>query len=196
MRNKNKQSYRFFWLAIVLSLFALRASAQSGGKVSPPPPKPPNTVSADKSLPSDDDNAPPLTTYEEEMKAKRLIKIAEKEHQENINRAREISQLGKELEESFKKNNTLDRDDTKRLERIEKLTKKVRGEAGGGDSETQVKDRPSDIPSTMTRIAAVTDSLLKNVQNTPRQVVSASVIDDANVLLELIRIMKGFAPVR
>src|ERR1700730_14460031 len=163
--------------------------AQTGSKT-PPPPRPDNPMSADKNGADDD---PPLTTYEEEMRAKRLIKIAEKEHQDNINRAREISQLGKQLQETLKTRNALDREDSKKLERIEKLTRKIRGEAGGGDDEVKLENRPIDLPSTLTRVAEITECLSKNVQNTPRQVISAAVIDNANVLLELIKIMRTFS---
>ena len=172
----------------MLLLSSSAVAAQTGSK--PPPPSHPAN-SADKSSTDDDD--PPLTTYEEEIRAKRLIKIAEKEHQDNINRAREISELGKQLQETLKARNALDREDSKKLERIEKLTRKIRGEAGGGDDEVKLENRPIDLTSTLTRVAEVTESLSKNVQNTPRQVVSAAVIDNANVLLELIRIMRTFS---
>lgn len=155
---------------------------------SPPPTVPADSMSADKSSISDD--KAPLTTFEEEMRAKRLIKLAEKEHQENLNRAHEISQLGKELQENLKKKPTLDRDDAKKLERLEKLTRKVRGEAGGGDNEVKIVDKPSDVASAGSKIAEAAESLSKDVQSTPRQVVSAGVIDHANVLLELIRILR------
>ena len=181
---------KIVWLINCTLLFSFSVFAQTSSKPPPPPPRPSDSMSADRSSPSDD--GPPLTTYEEEIRAKRLIKIAEKEHQENINRAREISQLGKELKESLKKRTTLDRDDNKRLDRIEKLTKKVRGEAGGEADEIKIDGRPTDAESTLTRLVEVTECLSKNVESTPRQVVSAAVIDNANVLLELVRIMRGF----
>ncbi|HEX6729876.1 MAG TPA: hypothetical protein VF074_07685 [Pyrinomonadaceae bacterium] len=148
-------------------------------------------MSADKSAPQED--GPPLTTFEEEMRAKRAIKLAEKEHQQNLERAREISQLAKELQ-GLKAKSALDRENLKRVDRLEKLTKKIRGEAGGEADEVQIVNRPADIGAAVTQIAEITESLSKCVQNTPRQVVSASVIDSANVLLELIRILRTFAP--
>src|SRR5262245_916133 len=92
-------------------------------------PKPQEMSTADKSSSSSDDRAP-LTTFEEEIKAKRLIKMAEKEHQENVNRARELSQIGQDLKTNLTSRASLDRDDAKRVDRLEKLTKKIRGEAG------------------------------------------------------------------
>jgi len=58
--------------------------------------------------------------------------------------------------------------------------------------EIKIDGRPTDAESTLTRLVEVTECLSKNVESTPRQVVSAAVIDNANVLLELVRIMRGF----
>ena len=143
--------------------------------------------------PMRDPDEPPLTTLEEELAAKRAIKLAEKEHQENLNRAREIGEIGKELCESFKSKSNVDREWLKKLDRLEKLTKKVRGDAGGEDEEVNIPNRPSDLASAVTQVAEVSESFSKDVKNTPRQVVSASVIGSANVLLELIKILRVFA---
>jgi hypothetical protein len=139
------------------------------------------------------DDEIPLTTLEEELNAKRAIKLAEKEHQENLSRAREIGEIGKVLHKSLKDISSIDRECLKKVDRLEKLTKKVRGEAGGGDEEVNIANRPTDISSATTQIAEVSDSLSKDVQDTQRLVVSASVIGSANVLLELIKLLRGFA---
>jgi hypothetical protein len=133
----------------------------------------------------------PLTTFEEEIRAKRELRIAEKEHEENLKRAREIGDIGKQLKD-FKDGSTLDRDCVKKIERLEKLTKKVRNEAGGDDEEITISPRPTDLPSAIKQISEASETLSKDVQNTPRRVVSASVISNANVLLELIRLARDF----
>ena len=145
----------------------------------------------DGTMRSPNDNRP-LTTIEEEFRAKRAIKLAEKEHEDNLKRAREIAQLGKELHETLKDKSIVDRDSLKKVERLEKLTKKVRSEAGGDDEDVTIDNRPSDLCGTVTQIAEASESLSKNVHDTPRQVVSASVIGKANVLLELIKMVRGF----
>lgn len=53
-------------------------------------------------------------------------------------------------------------------------------------------DVPADIPTAVNQIADTADQLSKDVQKTPRQVVSAAVIDRANVLLQLVKILRGF----
>ena len=179
---------RSIFIALPFLFSSSVASAQKGPMPrSTPPPVRPNDV-----IRKPDDERP-LTTFEEEMRAKRAIKLAEKEHEENLERARELAQLGKELHEGLKNKASVDRTSLKKLERLEKLTKKIRGEAGGDDEEVSIIDRPSDMASALAQIAEASETLSKNVQNTPRQVVSASVISDANVLLELIRLLRLLA---
>ena len=135
-----------------------------------------------------------MGSFEEEIRAKRAIKLAEKDHEENLARAKEISQLAKALQEALKNKTALDRDSSKKLERLEKLTKKIRNEAGGEDEEVKIVDRPANIIAAVNQIAESAEQLSKTVQDTPRQVVSASVIGNANVLLELIKLLRAFDP--
>jgi HPt (histidine-containing phosphotransfer) domain-containing protein len=135
-----------------------------------------------------------MGSFEEEIRAKRAIKLAEKDHEENLARAKEISQLAKALQDTLKNKTALDRDSSKKLERLEKLTKKIRNEAGGEDEEVKIVDRPANIIAAVNQIAESAEQLSKTVQDTPRQVVSASVIGNANVLLELIKLLRAFDP--
>ena len=180
-------------MKVVLIVFILFCSSLAAAQIPPssrPSPTPPSGP-IDGTLRNQDSS--PLTTFEEELRAKRAIKIAEKDHEENLQRAKEIAQLGKELNDSLKDKAVLDSASLKKVERLEKLTKKVRGEAGGEDEEVEIPDRPSDLSATIKQIADASESLSKKVQDTPRQVVSASVIGKANVLLELIKMVRNFA---
>ena len=137
-------------------------------------------------------NESPLTSFEEEIRAKRAIKMAEKDHQENVDRAKELADIAKDLQTCLKDKSKIDRDSVKKIERLEKLTKKIRNEAGGEDEEVDIVDRPADITGAVNQIAKSAEALSKTVQDTPRQVVSASVIGNANVLLELIKLLRAF----
>ena len=164
---------------------AVAQIAPSSRPISPPPPRP-----VQGSMRGSDDR--PLTTFEEEMRATRAIKMAEKDHQDNLKRAREIAQIGKDLHQALKDKSVIDRDSLKKVERLEKLTKKIRSEAGGDDEDVTIDNKPIDLCGAVTQIAEASESLSKNVQDTPRQVVSASVIGKANVLLELLKVVRGF----
>src|SRR4030095_1422621 len=127
----NAQPVRFalFSLAQLLCLACFVSLQTTTSKPLPPPPRTNDPITASQS--SSDDRAP-LTSFEEEMRAKRAIKLAEKEHQQNLKRAKEISELAKELENASKKTPlVLDREALKKIDRLEKLAKKIRGEAGG-----------------------------------------------------------------
>ena len=178
-------------ILIVLCVSGVLSQVKTAAAQQPAPTPAPRPV--DGTFKNADDSTSPLTTFEEEIRAKREIKIAEKEHQDNLNRAKEIGEIAKQLNESFKNNSTtVDRDCFKKIERLEKLTKKVRSEAGGDDKEITISPRPTDLPSAVKRIAEASETLSKDVQNTPRRVVSASVIGNANVLLELVKLLRGF----
>jgi hypothetical protein len=172
----------------LLMLSASVAGAQTNSQTTVPRGTPPSQQS-----PSPDTREePPLTSFEEEIRAKRAIKMAEKDHQDNVDRAKEVADIAKDLQTTLKDKTTIDREAAKKIERLEKLTKKIRGEAGGEDEEIKITDRPSDINGAIKQIAESAESLSKSVQNTPRQVVSASVIGNANVLLELIKLLRAF----
>ena len=175
-------------ISILIVLSAGVAFSQTTAPQRPSPTPPPRPVDGPFRNPNDT----PLTTFEEEIRAKREIKMAEKDHRENLDRAREIGEIGKYLKNSFQGKSTLDRDCFKKIERLEKLTKKVRSEAGGEDEEVTIT-RPADLSAAITQIAEASETLSKDVQNTPRRVVSASVIGNANVLLELIKMARTIA---
>lgn len=175
---------------IVFSCVLLFLSAGLAAQDQPITPRPARPQSP---LPPDRDN-PHLGSFEEEIKAKRAIKLAEKDHKENLERARQILDLAKDLQASLKDKTTIDRNSLKKIERLEKLTKKIRNEAGGEDEEVKIVDRPTNITGAVNQIAETAESLSKTVHDTPRQVVSASMISTANVLLELIRLLRGFDP--
>jgi hypothetical protein len=154
------------------------------------PPKPPTTMTADKSRPDSDEQAPTALDYE--MRAKREIKYAEKEHQENLTRAREASELGNALAAAFKENRSLGSAEIKKLEKLEKITKKIRSEAGASDDDFELEQKPNDLAEAVDCVAKVSNSLSEKVLKTPRRVVSASIIEESNVLLELIRLVRTY----
>jgi hypothetical protein len=150
----------------------------------------PTDLSAEKSSPDEQSSSGPL---EDEMRAKRAIKFAEDAHKENLERAREVFELGTKLHSSYRYKNSLDRDDNKRLNRLEKLTKQLRSKAGGSDSEKSLENPPTNLSDALKQVAHSSEELSKLVEKTPRQVVSAAVIDEANVLLQLIDLVRQFS---
>lgn len=179
---------RLLFLASLIAALSICAVGQT------PVPMPPDGMSAEKSSPNSPssksvfDNQPGA-----EMRAKRLLRLAEKEHLENLERARSVARLSAELKDAVARANGLGPDDKKKLEKVEKLTRKVRSEAGGSDSEVTLEKYPVDLESAFVRLADVSEEMRKEVEKTPRQVVSTSVIDRANQILEIIQCARKWA---
>ena len=156
------------------------------------PPNPNDSIGADKGTGSRHSDLT-IGSPQQEMLVRQEIKTAEKEHQENIDRAREAAQLSTELRDSFLNNKALVHDDLKKLERLEKITHKIRSQAGGSEGDVTLDNPPNGMESALSRLADISDKLRKGVEKTPRQVVSAAVIERANEVLELIHFVRTFA---
>jgi hypothetical protein len=142
--------------------------------------------------PHDPFNRDRVSAIELEMRARRDLKAAEKEHRENLSRAQEAAQLGTELRDAFASYKSLGRVELKKLERLEKLTRKIRSEAGGSDDrDTNMEKVPVQLESALSRLAEVSVEMRKGVEKTPRQVISASVIERANELLDIITYIRS-----
>jgi hypothetical protein len=128
---------------------------------------------------------------EAEMLRRAEIRREEETHKEMVERADEAVHLGDELLASYKKNNILTRDDLKRLERLEKLARKIRSNAGGSDDEEGLSDPPVKVEGAVTRLVKLTGDLKESVSKTSRLVVSANVIERSNEMLELIHYIRA-----
>jgi hypothetical protein len=146
----------------------------------------PKSITAQK----DDNDKEPFTGIDEELKAKRAIRYADKEYQENLDRARDLSSLSTAVVASYKEKSRLDPDEIKKLEKIEKLAKAIRNAAGGSEADTHMEKPPKDLSSAVAMLSDLSQSLRAKVEKTPKHVISAAVIDQANVLLELVRIVR------
>ncbi len=165
-------------------LFGSSAYSQIPTATPPPPPNAQNMR---------DEGSKDYGSPESEMRAKLVIKEEKKRYEENLGRAHEVSQLASQVAQSYGERNSFSSDDTKKLERLEKLTKRIRNEAGGSDSEpdADIKDVGPEMHDTLKTISEMADDLAKLVEKTPRQVVSAAVIDQANKLIGLVQHVRG-----
>ena len=172
-------------LGVALLAFMSWAYGQSA-QPKPTPPSDPMTKDASK-----DD--PRFGSPEAEMRSKLALKDEKKKYDEHVARAKEVSQIASQLSQSYETRKAFNADDQKKLERLEKLTKRIRNDSGGADavSDTDVKDIPPEMPDTIKKLASMADELQKLVENTPRNVISAAVIDEANKLVGLIQLVRS-----
>lgn len=135
----------------------------------------------------DDDGPPGLGSPTDEMRYKAAIRQEEASHKEMLGRAEEATLLSAELRSSFERNKSLGRDELKKLERVEKLARKIRSRAGGSDDEEPLTSPPDRLETAIKRLAEVSERLQQTVKKTSRHVVSAAAIELSNELIELAR---------
>lgn len=135
-------------------------------------------------------DASDLGSPAEEIIQRAQIKHEEEEHKELVERAGEMAQIGDEILNSFEHSKSLSRDDLKKLDRMEKLARKIRSNAGASDDPEDAQDSPGHIEEAVKQLAEISDTLKKNLEKTSRFVISASVIKNSNELIGLIRRIK------
>src|SRR2546427_6970034 len=140
---------RIVMIASVTLCLATVTQAQSSRPNGVPSPDPTSATPA-KTDSSDTNFGSP----ENEMRGKLLLKEEKKQYDENVARAREVSQLGSQVQESFAAKKLFNSNDWKKLERLEKLTRKIRNEAGGSQSYAAVKNIPHEVKDAVKSFAA------------------------------------------
>jgi len=175
---------------LVVVTFALPCYSQAN-KPNFPPSSDPTIKDSSKDGSKDDTR---FGTPEAEMRSKLELKDEKKKYDEHVARAKEVSQLASQLATSFENHKSFLTEDGKKLERLEKLVKRIRNEAGGGENDDDAgKDIPAGMDQLVKKVSSMADDLEKQVEGTPRNVVSAAVIDQANKLLGMIQHIRGTA---
>jgi hypothetical protein len=170
---------------MLAAAFLLFGSPAAYGQIKPVPTPPPPEPTSGPSKP--DSSSPDFGSPESEMRAKQALKTEKKQYDENLARAREAADLATQLAGAYEAKQAFNSADSKKLDRLEKLTRKIRNEAGGSETDPDIKDIPGAMDAAVKRVAELADELRKLVETTPRHVISASVIDQANKLLGLIQ---------
>jgi hypothetical protein len=178
-----------FAAGLLLFVSTSTLSQTKPGTAPPPPPPSPSSEPRPTNRGTDDKNDPfhDFGSPENEMRARQALKAEKKQYDENVSRAREASYLASEIVRAYEARRTFNSEDAKKFEKLEKLAKRIRNEAGGSESEPDVKDIPADMDAAVKQVAEMTDDLRKLVEKTPRHVISAAVIDQANKLLGLLQ---------
>ena len=188
MTSRHNQAHTFSHLRVVVLAATLLLLGSALAYSQPRPITSPSPADTTSNNPAKPDSAmPDFGSPESEMRAKLILKAEKKQYDENVARAREAAQLATQLAETYAAKQAFSSADGKKLERLEKLTKRIRNEAGGSETDADVKDIPNALEAAVKRVAEIADDLRKLVETTPRHVISAAVIDEANKLLGVIQ---------
>ena len=131
-----------------------------------------------------------------ETMAKQRIEREKKDYEELLQRSEEAVKLSEELEKSFTSSNKLSTEDQKKLDRLEKLVKKIRTELGGDDDgEAEMSDKekvetPSTIGSALKTLQTNASQLFDELKKSTRYSVSVIAIQTSNVLLKLVKFIR------
>ncbi len=131
-----------------------------------------------------------------ETMAKQRIEREKKEYEELLQKSQEAVKLSEELEKSFTNSNQLSNEDRKKLDRLEKLIKKIRSDLGGDDDgEKEIVEKESNQVSspignafkTMQTNAA---QLFSEIKKSTRYSISVIAIQTSNALLKLVKFIR------
>lgn len=117
-----------------------------------------------------------------------------KDYNEMLERGAEAVKLSEEVETSFDKNNKLSSTDLNKLEKIEKLLKKIRSELGGDDDDNNEADKAITKTETLkTAISSLKESavnLFGELKKTSRYSISVVAIQSSNSILKIVRFLR------
>lgn len=126
----------------------------------------------------------------QESLAKQRIAREKKDFNELLERGEEALKLTGQLEESFTQNNQFTAEDQKKLERLEKVVKKIRSEMGGDGDDEEVEDKPSSIAKALETLKNGTSTLVGELKKTSRYSVSVVAVQSSNALLKVVQFLR------
>jgi flagellar motor protein MotB len=125
----------------------------------------------------------------QETLAKQRIEREKKDFADLLQRGEEALKITNELEESFEKNNNFSSEDQKKLDRLEKVVKKIRTELGSDDAD-EVEEKPLSVLNALKNLQSNTVKLVDELKKTTRYSISVVAVESSNALLNLVRFLR------
>ncbi len=128
----------------------------------------------------------------QESLVKQRIDREKKDYAEMLARGEEAVKISSELEKSFARNSQLSVEDRKKLDRLEKLVKKIRSELGGDDDDETavIDDQPLSMQNAFGALQNTTIKLADELKKTTRYTVSVVAVESSNLLLKVVRFLR------
>jgi membrane-associated HD superfamily phosphohydrolase len=126
-----------------------------------------------------------------ESLAKSRIEREKKDYEELLQNVEEAVKLSESLEKSFTESNQLSAEDQKKLDRLEKLAKKIRRELGANDSDNlDEEEKPSSMRNAFKTLQSSTGKLVAELKKTTRHSISVIAIQSSNAFLKVIKFIR------
>jgi hypothetical protein len=121
------------------------------------------------------------------------IKKENEDYQELIKRGEEALQIADELKASFDKNQKLSNDELKKLDKLEKLVKKIQDNLGGEDDDEKPSDDDKKLNSLATAINFLqenTANLLAELKKNTKMSISVIAVESSNYLMKILKFIR------
>ncbi len=131
-----------------------------------------------------------------ETLAKQRIEREKKDYEELLEKSEEAVKLSEELEKSFSDSKQISDEDRKKLEKLEKLVKKIRRELGGGDDEEQEEkiaeaaQQNSTLGNALRNLQSNAVNLFNEIKKSTRYSISVIAIQTSNSLLKIVKFIR------
>src|SRR5436305_8037812 len=129
-----------------------------------------------------------------EMMTKMQIDEAKKQYNEMLDRSQQAVKLSEQVQHDFATKSQLTRDDMDKLNDLEKLVKKIRGELGGEDGGDTPDGENETVPTSpkdaISALGSITSRLADEVKKNTRFGISVAAIETSNAVLKLVRFLK------
>jgi len=129
----------------------------------------------------------------DKMIADRCVKQQRREYDELLQNGEEAMKLSAELDTAYDKNPNFASEDQKKLDRLEKLFKKIRGSLGAEDDDGELapdEEKPSTVKAALNNLSERAAGLLGELKKTSRYSISVIAVQSSNALLRLVRFVR------
>ncbi|MGE0130359.1 MAG: hypothetical protein AB7U82_19965 [Blastocatellales bacterium] len=137
---------------------------------------------------------PPIEDQNETMRdtLKRMqIKREEDEHKKLLNKGDQIKLNAEDLTKEAA-NGRLPRAAEKKLREIEKAARQIRSDFGGGGDDSQLDPAPNSLDDALKHLNDASERLNKHLSKTSRRVISVTVVEVANEITQLVKVLRGY----
>src|SRR5262249_42414721 len=119
------------------------------------------------------------------------IKREEDEHKKILDKGAQIERDAESLAKEAV-NGHLPRAGEKKLREIDKAARPIRPDSGGPDAAPLSGPAPASLDDALKRLDDASERLNKHLSKTSRRVISVSVVEVANEVTQLVKILRGY----
>ena len=119
------------------------------------------------------------------------IKREEDEHKKILEKGEQIK-LDAETLAKEAGAGRLSREDEKKLREIEKAARQIRSEFGGAGDDNPLDPKPATLDDALKQLGDASERLNKHLSKTSRRVISVSVVEVANEITQLVKVLRGY----